>query len=142
MADSTVPPTTLDLAWKGGIRFTGRSEGADLTFDGPGNPTPTPVQALAGSLAACMGIDLVQILGKGRHEVLELRVHLSGDRREEFPRYFTAIRLHFTLRGAIPPEAVERAIQLSRDSYCSVWHSLRQDIALTTTFELLPPAKA
>jgi putative redox protein len=46
--------------------------------------------------------------------------------------------LHFTLTGDIPAHAVERAIQLSRDKYCSVWQSLRQDTRLDTTFEVNP----
>ena len=48
--------------------------------------------------------------------------------------------LHFVLTGSVPTHAVERAIQLSRDKYCSVWHSLRQDIDLVTSFEVAPAA--
>ncbi len=140
MADSALPPVALDLTWQGGMRFSGKSDRAEMTLDGPGSTDPTPVQALAFSLAACMAIDLVHMMTKGHFEIAELRAHLVGDRRGEFPKYFTAIRLHYTLRGNMPAEAVERAIRMSREKYCSVWHSLRQDIALTTSFELLPPA--
>ena len=46
--------------------------------------------------------------------------------------------LHFRLEGEVPAHAVERAIALSHDKYCSVWHSLRQDIAFETSFEVTP----
>jgi putative redox protein len=130
------PPIVVDLTWQGGLRFAARSDAAEFILDGPGNSVPTPVQALAGSLAACMSIDLVQILTKGRHPLKALQVHLVGNRRGEAPKYFTEVTLHFAITGDVPPEAVERAIELSHEKYCSVWHSLRQDIAFRTTYEI------
>lgn len=132
------PPITLDLTWQGGMRFAAQSDAVAFVLDGPGNTDPTPVQALAGSLAACMGIDLTQILTKGRHPLTALRVRLVGDRRGQEPKHFTRIALHFILTGAVPAEAVERAITLSRETYCSVWHSLRQDIDFQITYEIRP----
>ena len=130
------PPIVVDLTWQGGLRFAARSDAAEFILDGPGNPVPTPVQALAGSLAACMGIDLVQILTKGRHPLKALKMHLVGNRRGKEPKYFTEVTLHFAITGNVPPDAVERAIELSHEKYCSVWHSLRQDIAFRTTYEI------
>jgi putative redox protein len=118
------------------MRFAARSEAAEFVLDGPGNTAPTPVQALAASLAACMGIDLVEVLTKGRHPLVALQAHLVGNRRGETPKYFTEITLHFVVTGDIPADAVERAIALSHDKYCSVWHSLRQDLDLRTTYEI------
>ena len=138
MAAVPTPPITLDLTWQGGMRFAGQSGTAQIVLNGPGNPEPTPVQGLAFSLAACMGIDLVQILTKGRHELRTLRIHLEGERRDVEPKHFTRIRLHFTVTGDVPPEAVERAVALSREKYCSVWLSLRQDIDLSTTLNIVP----
>jgi putative redox protein len=136
MALTSSPPITVDLTWQGGMRFAARADQAEFVLDGPGNSVPTPVQALAGSLAACMGIDLVQILTKGRHPLKDLHAHLVGHRRGEEPKYFTQMTLHFTITGDVPAEAVERAIVLSHDKYCSVWHSLRQDIELHTSYEI------
>ncbi len=138
MAAPSVPPLALDLTWEAGTRFAGQSGTARIVLNGPGNPEPTPVQALAFGLAACMGIDLVQILTKGRHEPKALRIHLEGERRDVEPKHFTRFRLHFRLTGDAPAEAVERAIALSREKYCSVWLSLRQDIELATSFEIIP----
>jgi putative redox protein len=136
MTVPTIPPIVVDLTWQGGMRFAARSGTAEFVLDGPGNAVPTPVQALAGSLAACMGIDLVQILTKGRHPLTALQAQLVGNRRSEEPKCFTEVTLHFAIRGDVPADAVERAIALSREKYCSVWHSLRQDIALHTTYEI------
>jgi putative redox protein len=136
MTEASPPPITLDLTWQGGMRFAAQSDAVTFVLDGPGNTVPTPVQALAGSLAACMGIDLTQILTKGRHPLAALQVRLVGDRRSQEPKYFTRIALHFVLAGDVPADAVERAIALSRDTYCSVWQSLRQDIDLRVTYEI------
>lgn len=136
MTATTSPPIVLDLTWEGGMRFAAQSDKASFTLDGSGDSVPTPVQGLAGCLAVCMGIDLVQILTKGRHDLRTLRAHLVGDRRGEDPKHFTRIRLHFTLTGDVPREAMERAIALSREKYCSVWHSLRRDIDFQATFEV------
>jgi len=136
MTVPTILPIVVDLTWQGGMRFAVRSGTAEFVLDGPGNAVPTPVQALAGSLAACMGIDLAQILTKGRHPLKALHARLVGNRHGEEPKRFTDVTLHFAIRGNVPADAVECAIALSREKYCSVWHSLRQDIALQITYEI------
>jgi putative redox protein len=77
------------------------------------------------------------MLTKGRHDLKDLRAHLVGERPEEPPKYFQKIHLHFTLKGDIPPEAVDRAIALSHEKHCSVWASLRQDIEFRTSYEII-----
>lgn len=105
-------------------------------LDGDGTAGPSPVQALAMAVAGCMAIDVVDIVRKGRHELTGLSAELVAERAPEPPRRFLSVTMHFVVTGAVPPAAVERALQLSRDKYCSVWHSMRQDIPLTTTFEV------
>ena len=92
------------------------------------------------ALAGCMAIDVADIVIKGRHALKGMETKIVGHRRDDPPRHFVSFTLHFALTGAVPLHAVERAIQLSRDKYCSVWHSLRQDIDLQTTFEVAPGA--
>ena len=133
---ATPPPVTLDLVWEGDLRFAGRADGVKLTLDGAKTAGPSPVQALGFGLAGCMAIDVAQILTKGRAPLTGLRVRLVGERRGEEPRRFVKIDLHFLVTGEVAPDKVERALALSRDKYCSVWHSLRQDIELTTSFEI------
>jgi len=73
------------------------------------------------------------ILTRGRQPLTSLEIELSADRAVEDPRRFTQVRLHFAVRGAVNPAQLDRAIGLSRDKYCSVWHSLRQDLPLHIT---------
>ncbi|MGE3275168.1 MAG: OsmC family protein [Vicinamibacterales bacterium] len=132
------PPIDAHLVWEGDLRFATESGPARLTLDGQGAAGPSPMQALAMGLAGCMAIDVVDIIRKGRHPVTGLEARLSAQRAEDPPRRFTAVTLHYVVSGAVPVAVVERAIALSREKYCSVWHSMRQDIALETSFEVRP----
>jgi putative redox protein len=141
MAAAPPPSVALELDWQGELRFAGRADGVALTLDGAKAAGPSPVQALAFALAGCMAIDVVHVLTKGRAPLTGLRCRLTGERRDRDPKHFVAIDLHFTVTGAVTPARVERALALSRETYCSVWHSLRPDIRLTTSFEIHPPAE-
>ena len=127
------PPTITDLTWLGDLRFGGRSDQASITLDSAGLAGPSPVQALGFALAGCMTTDVAHILSKGRHPFRALRSHLVADRSPDEPHRFVRMTLHVTVEGQVPADAVERAVALSREKYCSVWHSMRQDIAFTTT---------
>jgi putative redox protein len=126
----------VELVWQGDLRFTARTGDIELTLDSAAKAGPSPVQSLAFALASCMAVDVVSILGKGRYEFSAFKAFLTGTRAETDPRRLTRVGLHFVLHGSVPSEAVERAVTLSRDKYCSVWHSLRQDIGFDVTFEL------
>ena len=132
------PPLVAELVWTGDLRFDVSSGANAAVLDGDGRQGPSPTQHAAFGLAGCMAADVVDILRKGRHPLTALRVTFTGARAEEPPRRFTQIELRFDVQGAVPAEAVERAIALSRDKYCSVWHSFRQDIAFSTTFTIRP----
>ena len=131
-------PLEVELSWEGGQRFLGRAGSTETLLDGDATAGPTPVQALALALAGCMAIDVVHILTKGRHEPRALRAHLEAERDEAEPKRIRAVRLRFSVTGDVPEDKVERAIALSREKYCSVWHSLRQDIAFETAFTVAP----
>jgi putative redox protein len=133
-------PVTVDLEWQGELRFSGRSGAAQLVLDSAGQAGPSPVQALALSLAGCMAIDVVHILQKGRLALKGLKAHLVAERANEDPRRLRRVSLHFTVVGEVPGERVERALSLSRERYCSVWHSLRPDIDFKTSFEVGGPS--
>jgi putative redox protein len=133
-------PIIATLTWQGSQRFRVATPEHSMILDGDSAAGPSPVDALAMALGGCMAIDVADIVVKGRHDLKALEVRLVGQRREEPPRYFTSFTLHFALIGTVPAHAVERAIQLSHDKYCSVWHSLRQDIDLLTSFEVTPAA--
>jgi putative redox protein len=84
-----------------------------------------------------MAIDVVHILRKGRLPVENVTAHLVGDRSETDPKRLTGVTLAFVVTGDVPDDKVERAIELSRSTYCSVWHSLRQDVDFQTSFEVI-----
>jgi len=135
---SPKPPLTAELRWSDGLRFGATSGPAAIVVDGDGEGGPSPMQLAAFGLAGCMAADVVSILQKGRHPLAGLRVVFEGERAPEPPRRFLRITLHFHASGAVPPDAVERAIALSREKYCSVWHSMRPDIAFLTSFDVRP----
>lgn len=128
------PPTDIQLVWEHDLVFGGTSGSVGMTLDSASAAGPSPMQALGFALAGCMAMDVVHILKKGRHDLRGLRAHLVGQRANEEPRRFTSIELHYDVTGNVPKEAVERAIELSKEKYCSVWHSMRQDVELKTSF--------
>jgi putative redox protein len=134
------PPLTATLTWQGDLRFHAATPRASIILDSDSTAGPSPPEAVAMALAGCMAIDVADIVIKGRHPLRGMETKIIGHRRDDPPRHFVSFTLHFALTGDVPSHAVERAIQLSRDKYCSVWHSLRQDIDLQTTFEVAPGA--
>lgn len=136
MADATAP-MTVGLTWIKDLEFTGHAGGCEVPIGGSHSASPTPVQYLALSLAGCMAIDLVHILNRCRHTLTALTATFQGERAADEPRRFTKITLHYTLATDAEPAVVDRAIQLSRDKYCSVWGSFRQDIELTVAYEIM-----
>jgi putative redox protein len=132
------PPTIVELVWEHDLVFGARSGDVTMKLDSASAEGPSPMQALAVGLAACMAMDVLHVLKKGRHDLRGLKADLKGERAPEEPRRFTSIELKYTVTGAVPEPAVERAIQLSRDKYCSVWHSMRQDIQLNVSFIVTP----
>ena len=131
------PVVATELIWSGDLRFGATAGATAIITDGDGAAGPSPVQLLAIALAGCMAADVVDILRKGRHPLNGFRATLTGTRTADPPRRLTSVQLHFHIHGDVPTPAIERAIALSRDKYCSVWASLRQDIELTTAFDVL-----
>ena len=127
-------PTSLELVWEHDLVFAGSSGDASMTLDSAGAAGPSPVQALAFALAGCMGMDVVHIIRKGRHDLRGLKIALTGERAQEDPHRFTALKLDFYVTGPVPKDQIQRAIDLSHEKYCSVWHSMRQDISFETRF--------
>jgi putative redox protein len=127
------PPVVIDLTWEDALRFTASADTFQLTLDSGSKVGLAPMQLLAVSIAGCMAMDVVHIVKKGRHDLQGLTAHLVGRRAHDEPRRFVAVDLHFEVSGPVPVDQVERAIALSRDTYCSVWQSMRQDIEFRVT---------
>ena len=130
------PPTVVDLTWIGNYTLAGTSDKASVTLDSAGLAGPSPVQALGFAVAGCMTMDVVHILTKARHSFRALRSHLVANRAPDDPHRIVDMTLQFTIEGDVPAEAVDRAIALSREKYCSVWLSMRQDIVFTVTHDI------
>src|SRR5688572_28807582 len=132
------PPVIAELVWAEELRFGATSGSVATVVDGDSSAGPSPVQMLVMALAGCMSIDIVDIVRKGRHPLTAFRATVTAERAADPPRRVLKAHLYFHVHGGVPRAAVERAISLSHDKYCSVWHSLRQDIELTTAFDLVP----
>ncbi len=106
--------------------------------NGGQNLAPRPMELLLAGAGGCTAYDVVLILKRGRHDVRGCSVKLSADRAETDPKVFTTINMHFTVTGeALPAAAVERAIAMSHDKYCSASVMLGKTAEITTSFEVL-----
>lgn len=107
--------------------------------DGGGrNLAPRPMETVLAGTGGCTAYDVVLILRRGRHDVQGCKVRLEAERAPVDPKVFTRIHMHFTVSGrGIPAEAVQRAVQLSHDKYCSATRMLAETANITTSFELV-----
>ena len=102
------------------------------------NLAPRPLETVLAGTGGCTAYDVVLILKRGRHDVKGCTVKLTAERAETDPKVFTKILMHFTVTGkGIPPAAVERAIAMSHDKYCSASIMLAKTAEITTSFELI-----
>jgi putative redox protein len=123
---------TIRATWAGDHRFdTGRPGGPTARLDGAAETGQSPVDALLSSLAACSGIDVVDILGKRRTPVERLAIDITAERREEIPRRLMKMTVTYHVDGAgIEAVHAERAVELAFEKYCSVSASLAPDIVV------------
>lgn len=136
VVEDRVREVTVD--WAEGMRFAARTaSGAVTSLDGEGRLSPSPVETLLAALGGCMGIDVVEILRKGRAEPEALEVEVRGTRRGEDPRSFERLEVTVRIRGEVPRAKAERAVDLSLETYCSVYHSLDPAIELVSRVELV-----
>jgi putative redox protein len=126
------------LTWQEGLRFTGAAlEGPSTTIDGDNLAAPGPMLTLLLAAASCTGSDVIVILQKMRVELRQLRIDVTGVRREQEPRRYTAIHFDYHLGGeGLDQAKATRAIDLSLGKYCSVVNSLAPDIAITYALTL------
>jgi putative redox protein len=131
------------LDWKGNFRFEATTQkGLSILFDAPAeyggeDTAPSPTETVLASLAACTGYDVVSILKKKRQNITGFSVETEAERNKEPPKVFTKIHIKYIVKGTnINKEAVERAIQLSYEKYCSVGAMLKKTAEVTTSYEL------
>ncbi len=132
------------VEWKGNYRLEGKNEkGLKVNFDAPkehgGEETAlSPMENVLASLAACSSFHVLTILKKKRLNVTAYSVEATAERREDPPpRVFTKIHLKYIVKGTnITPEAVDSAIKLSEEKYCSVGGMLQKALPITSSFEI------
>ena len=106
--------------------------------NGGQNLAPRPLETLLAGTGGCTAYDVVLILKRGRHDVRGCTVKLDAERADTDPKVFTKINMHFTVTGkGVPAAAVERAIAMSHDKYCSASVMLGKTADITTSFEVL-----
>ncbi len=121
----------VQAEWLAESRFRIESSlGVEAVFDGDREAGLSPMENLLGSLATCMGIDVVTILQKMRTDLRGLKISITGERNPQPPKFYRKIDFAFTVTGDIPQDKVERALCLSFDKYCSVLHTLRKDLVV------------
>jgi putative redox protein len=109
---------------------------AEKPENGGQNLAPRPMELLLAGTGGCTAYDVVLILKRGRHDVRGCSVKLSSERAEVDPKVFTKIHMQFSVTGkGIPASAIERAIAMSHDKYCSASIMLGKMAEITTGFD-------
>ena len=131
-----VPATGMGFVVETGSGHVLMMDGA--TDGGGRNLAPRPMEMVLAGTAGCTAYDVVLILRRGRHEVSACRVAVTSQRASADPKIFTKIHMHFSVSGpGLGEAAVERAIKLSHDKYCSASIMLAKTAEITTSFEIL-----
>ena len=137
-------PHVIRAKWVDGMRFVatdsqGHSIVTDSTKAGGGEGSGfTPLQLLLAALGSCTGIDLVDILRKQRQQIDDVEVIVSGQRVKEPPRVYSEIHIEYKIKGKdISEKAVQRAIQLSEEKYCSVGAMLKAKAHVSSSYVII-----
>jgi putative redox protein len=132
------------VKWVEQVSFLGETESNHaVLMDGPPsaggrNLGPRPMEMLLLGAGGCTSFDVISILQKSRQAVTDCYVELEAERAETDPKVFTKIHMHFVVTGKnIKPEAVEKAIKLSAEKYCSASIMLGQTAVITHDFEVI-----
>ena len=110
-----------------------------LLDDAAGNTGAKPIELAALALAGCTAFDVINILRKKRQQVTGYEVRVEAEQTPNPPQVFTQVRIHHIVNGVeVSPQAVEDAIRLSEERYCSVGAMVKLSAELHTTFEIVP----
>ena len=132
------------VTWKGNLAFEAETgSGHRFLLDakpqvGGEDKGPRPMEVLLVSLAGCTGMDVASILAKKRVNLESLEIKVDAEQAPEFPKYFTRINVEFNLRGHdVKEEDVKRAIDLSKDKYCSVSVMLKEKAEISYRWNIV-----
>ncbi len=127
------------IKWAGGLRFIGTGgSGHSLVIDSDKETGLSPMELLLLATGSCACIDVVMILKKARQKIMDVQVEVGGDRREELPRYYTKVEMHFIVKGIdVKEHHVKRAIELAMEKYCSASAQMAALATITTSYEII-----
>ncbi len=133
---------TASAAWTGNERFIGMaSSGHPSVIDAGEEKTASgPMELVLMGLCSCTAADVVTILRKKREPLTTLEVLAEAERAPEPPKVYTKIRLIYRVGGPVPRKAVEDAVRLSEQKYCSVAGMLKTTAEITTVVEMVQPS--
>ena len=133
-----LPANKARLTLESDLYFIGTTQrGYEVEFDARYEEGCSPTETLLLSITGCLSIDVVHILRKMRCAIKNFEVSAEGVRRPDPPQRYTSVDLMIHISGeGITPKKIERAIALSKDKYCSVYHSLREDIVVNVKYEI------
>lgn len=131
----------VELTHEDGLRFTARNDrGGEITLNSEGAAF-SPMHLTLAALGGCSGMDVVSVLKKMRQDVTGYRIEVDGVRAEEHPRIYTEITIRHIVEGIdLNPDMVERAVSLSEEKYCSVYHMLNKAATMHRELEIVEPA--
>ena len=126
------------LDWEKELIFHGRTQtGYEIDFDAKVEWGCMPTESLLLSLAGCMAIDTVSFLQKMKGEITGFRIDITGERNPTPPQYYKRIEMVLRITGRnISEKQAKRAVALSHEKYCSVYHSLRKDLEVKVDYVL------
>jgi putative redox protein len=135
----------IEAEWQSGGTFIGRNAAGGTVQMGKLDERPgvSPMELILVGLAGCTGVDIVDILEKKRQPLKALKVKVRGKKAEEYPKIYKEIEITYLIWGeGIDPIAVERAIQLSEEKYCSVSAMLRSVAEIRSSYKILNPIES
>jgi putative redox protein len=125
------------LTWEKDLVFTARIRGYAIDFDADAKEGCIPTDSLLMSLPGCLAIDVVLFLKKMKAEIKSFDIETVGERNPVPPKYFKAVHMKIRIAGkGITPKKLDRAISLSREKYCSVYHSFRKDMDVKISYTI------
>jgi len=124
--------------WTDSLRFLGQaSSGHGIVVDGAGKTGSSPMELVLIALCGCTGYDVASILGKKREPFTNLEVRAEAERATTPPTVFTEIRLVYRVGGNVSHKAVEDAVRLSEEKYCSVAAMLHKTVKISYVIEYI-----
>jgi putative redox protein len=130
----------VNLAWKSGLKFDAQVKDRKIQLNSADQMDSafTPMELFLVSLVGCTAMDVQWILERQRQKIEGFEITANGNRRDEDPKSYESVDLEYVVRGkGIRKDAVERAIRLSQEKYCSVKAMVRDSVRLNITYRIL-----